>query len=259
MNRDIDFKIKRKEELVKNRIKLFKLLITLILFLGLIICVIKLRTENSYINQIGLNLSELYSIENYEYKKIYEKDDKQYLIIKRLGDKVYYEKQEKDVREYIKKIYYFEINQGKAWKVLESEKIILTDEYVDYTPEFIEGFYINGNGTYAENYALNKLIRRKPSDNILGFKTAGNKLEDGTWVYNIKLKTVSGIEETFFDKETFEPIKSVIETEKNGKQVYNISFEENKVTIDDFKIIDEYQKMKNTDYMEYKKKMGLDL
>lgn len=259
MNRDIDFKIKRKEELVKNRIKLFKLLITLILFLGLIICVIKLRTENSYINQIGLNLSELYSIENYEYKKIYEKDDKQYLIIKRLGDKVYYEKQEKDVREYIKKIYYFEINQGKAWKVLESEKIILTDEYVDYIPEFIEGFYINGNGTYAENYTLNKLIRRKPSDNILGFKTAGNKLEDGTWVYNIKLKTVSGIEETFFDKETFEPIKSVIETEKNGKQVYNISFEENKVTIDDFKIIDEYKKMKNTDYMEYKKKMGLDL
>ena len=59
----------------------------------LIIFVIKLRTENSYINHIGLSLSKLYSIENYEYKKVYEKDDKQYLIIKRLGDKVYYEKQ----------------------------------------------------------------------------------------------------------------------------------------------------------------------
>ena len=74
MNRDIDFKIKRKEELVKRRIKLVKLLITLILLLMLIIFVIKLRTENSYINHIGLNLSKLYSIENYEYKKVYEKE-----------------------------------------------------------------------------------------------------------------------------------------------------------------------------------------
>ena len=46
--------IKRKEELVKRRIKLVKLLITLILLLMLIIFVIKLRTENSYINHIYL-------------------------------------------------------------------------------------------------------------------------------------------------------------------------------------------------------------
>lgn len=259
MNRDIDFKIKRKDELIKRRKKLIKLLITIILFLSVLLYVIKLRTENAYVGQIGLNLGEIYSLENYEYKKVNEKDDKQYLIIKRLGNKVYYEKQEKDVREYIKNIYYFELNSGKAWKVLEDEKIILTDEYIDYSPEIINNFYINGNGTYAENYALNKLIKRKPLDNILAFESAGNTFKDGIWQYQITLKTVSGVEKTYFDKESFEPTKLIVETEKNGNQVYNISFEKDKVVLDDFKIIDEYTKMKNTDYMEYKKKMGLDL
>ena len=117
----------------------------------------------------------------------------------------------------------------------------------------INCIYINGNGTYAENYALNKLISKKPSDNILSFESAGNVYKDGAWKYQITLKTVSGTEKTYFDKETFEPIKLIIETEKNGEQVYNISFEKDKVTLDDFKIIDEYKKMRNADYMEYKR------
>ena len=257
MNRDLDFKIQRKEELLKRRKKLIKLLITLILFLIVVMYIIKIRTENSYIKQIGLNLIEIYSNDNYKYSKTNINDEKNYLIIKRLNNHVYYEKQEKVNSEYVKSIYYFDLNTSNSWKILEDEKIILTDEYIEYKPNIINGSFVNGNSALAENYAIMKCMLLKPSDNILAFKSAGNVFYNGEWKYKIKLNTVSGKEVTYFDKETFKPIESIIETEKNGNIEFRIDVEENTVSKEDFKIVDDFTKMKIQDYSEYKRVMGL--
>lgn len=257
MNRDLDFKIQRKEELLNRRKKLIKFLITLILLLIVVMYMIKFRTENNYINQIGFKLSEIYSSENYKYSKININDEKNYLIIKKLNNQVYYEKQEKISNNYIKSVYYFDLNTSNSWKILEDEKIILTDEYIDYKPNIINGIFVNGNSALAENYAILKYISLKPSENILAFKSVGNVFYNGEWRYKIKLKTVSGTECTYFDKETFKTIESVIETEKNGDVEFKINVEENIVSEKDFKIINEFKKMKVQDYGEYKRVMGL--
>ena len=61
----------------------------------------------------------------------------------------------------------------------------------------------------------------------------------------------------YFDKNTYLPIKTILETEKNGNIVKNITVSLDTVSNEDFKDIENYKKMTKIDYEEYKRVMGL--
>ena len=252
----MNFEIKRQKELLKRRKRLIKLLITIILFLVFIMIILKTKTENGIVNQIGMNLSTYYSKKNFEYKKFRVDDINEYIIVKRLNNKVYYERQDKVNRNYVKKIYYFDLNSEQKWRILEDEKIIITDDYIDYVPKTIGNLYLNVGNTYSENYCLFSAIQRKKDDKILSLKSVKDKKIDGTIFYEICLKITSGIEKTYFDKESFLPVKSIMKTEKNGDIEYKIDVIFDTVIEDYFKIINEYKKLTSADYSEYKRVMG---
>lgn len=253
----MDFETKRRNELLKRRKRLIKILVLIILILLFMFLILKSRTENSVVNYLGMNLTTQYSKENFEYKKVNLSDENEYLLVKRLSDEIYYEKQEKINREYVKSIYYFELKQGKGWTILEDEKIIITDDYIDYMPEIIGDCYSNISNTYAENYVISNYNLLKPSDKISSLKSIINKKTDNKSTYEIKLKLSSGIEKTYIDKDTLLPIKTIVETEKNGEKEYSIEVVFDTVTYEDFKIIDEYKKMTELDYKEYKRVIEL--
>ena len=119
---------KRKEQ-ERRKKSLFKTIFVIICLLIISLIIMNKKINNIGIENIGRHLSDYYSRINFEYLiETEDSENDEYFLIKRLDDKVYYENNRKVKNEYIKDIYYFELKKGKAWKVLEDEKIILTDD-----------------------------------------------------------------------------------------------------------------------------------
>lgn len=249
--------VKRKEQ-ERRKKHLFKIIFVIICFLIISLIIMNKKINNIGIENIGRKLSDYYSRTNFEYLvETEDSENDEYFLIKRLDDKVYYENNRKVKNEYIKDIYYFELKKGKAWKILDDEKIILTDEYIDFEPEVINNIFINFVKTYAENYALYNDNLSKPSERIKSLKKVDDKKIDEGLYLEVKIDTIEGLEKTYFDKNTYLPIKTILQTEKNGDIVKNIKVTFDTVSDDDFKEIEKYKKMTKIDYEEYKRVMGL--
>ena len=248
---------KRKEQ-ERRKKSLFKTIFVIICLLIISLIIMDKKINNIGIENIGRHLSDYYSRINFEYLiETEDSENDEYFLIKRLDDKVYYENNRKVKNEYIKDIYYFELKKGKAWKVLEDEKIILTDEYIPFEPDVKNNVFLNFVKTYAENYAIYNDNLNKPSEKINSLKKVDDKKIDGVLYLEVKMDTIEGLEKTYFDKNTYLPIKTILETEKNGNIVKNITVSLDTVSNDDFKELEKYKKMTKIDYEEYKRVMGL--
>lgn len=249
--------VKRKEQ-EKRKKRLFKTIFVIICFLIISLIIMNRRINNIGIEKIGRQLSNYYSKTNFEYLiETEDSENEEYFLIKRLDDKVYYENNRKVKNEYIKDIYYFELKKGKAWKILEDEKIILTDEYISFEPKVINNVFSNFVKTYAENFAIYNDNFSKPSEKIKSLNGVDDKKIDGAIYIEVEVDTIEGLEKTYFDKNTYLPIKTILETEKNGNIVKNITVSLDTVSNEDFKDIENYKKMTKIDYEEYKRVMGL--
>lgn len=241
----------------KRKIKLIKRLMILGILLGIIIYFSVVNINNRTIYKIGEMIDSLYSENNFVYKEIIEGNENNYTLIKRLNDKIYYEKSEKDGENIYKELYYFDLKRDKAWKILEDEKIVITDELLNFTPIILSGTFENVNSSLAENYVYSYYNNKNSSSMILSFKSIINKKIDGKNFYQIYLKTAEGDEKTYFDKETFIPIKSIIIDKKENKTIKNIEYKKGIVTNQDMLIPVDYKIMTKIDYMEYKRAIDL--
>ena len=157
----------------------------------------------------------------------------------------------------VKSIYYFDVKRDRAWKILEDEKIVITDDLLNFTPIILNGKFENVYSSFGENYVFSYYNNKSPSTMILSFKSLRNKIIDGNHFYELALKTSKGEEKTYFDKNTFMPVKSIVKDKKEIVTEYIIEFLENIVTKQDISIPVDYKIMTNLDYMEYKRVMSI--
>lgn len=240
-----------KERRSKRRIKICIILIILAFFVTYF-SIVNLREDTLYM--IGKHIAEIYSDKSFYYEEKLEGKDNEYKIIKRMGNEVYIETFEDNALEKL----YFDLTNDKAWRILDDEKIILTDDYINFLPKIENDIFKNIMFSYGENYALTRYLYEKESSFILSFKSLRSKKEDGRDYYILKLKTIEGTEETYFDKETFELVKVVVTNSKgisNTKVLtYNGDVEETNLKEE---ITKDYTLMTNLEYLNHKKSLGL--
>ena len=151
----------------KRKVKLIKRLIVLCVILFLIIYFSIKSVNNKTIYKLGEKVDSLYSQTNFIYKEINENNNNEYTLIKRLDNIIYYEKLKDDV----KSIYYFDVKRDRAWKILEDEKIVITDELLNFAPNILNGKFENLYSSFGENYVFsyynNNLIKEKRLKSLL--------------------------------------------------------------------------------------------
>ena len=249
--------VKRKKEKTKRKIKTFKLLTMILIFLIIVLYYLNKQVINKFSYEIGYNLTNMYLKDNYTYKYQDSSDENVYVLIKRFNNRIYYEESKKSRDSYVKNIYCYDINKDEIWKVIEDDKVIITNDFVDIKFEKINNFVISEKISFAEKYCISNFNAVKPPDKVLSVKNIKDKRIDKKLCFEINIEAIDGIHKTYFDKDTFIPYKDIVETKNNGKKIYNIYLEFDNVTYEDFKIIDEYKKMTDIDYKEYRRVMGL--
>ena len=237
----------------KRKVKLIKRLVVLGVILFLIIYFSIKSVNDKTIYKLGEKVDSLYSQTNFIYKEINVGNNNEYTLIKRLDDLVYYENNKNNV----KNIYYFDLKRDRAWRILEDEKIVITDDLLNFTPNILSGKFENVYSSYGENYVFSYYNNKAPSTLILSFKSLRNKIIEGNHFYELVLKTSEGEEKTYFDKNTLMPVKSIVKDKKEIVTEYIIEISENVVTKQDITIPSDYKIMTNLDYMEYKRVMGI--
>lgn len=240
-----------RERRSKKRIKICIVIIILTFFVTYF-SILNIIEDTLYM--IGQSIANKYSDPSFYYEEKIEGEDEEYRIIKRVGQEVYIETLENDVKEKL----YFDLKKDKAWRILEDEKIILTDDYIDFLPKIENEIFKNIMFSYGENYCLTRYLYEKESSFILSFKSLKSKKEDNRDYYVLKLKTIGGIEETYFDKETFEMVKVIVTNSKGISTTKTLTYKgETKENNLRDEIIKDYTLMTNLEYLNHKKSLEL--